>query len=258
MNGYRFSDAILAAVCIALLGGVGSARAQDAPDYSSSDTAEKPVQWTFATPEQDGRPGLYYFYRGVEAVDRGQYTFAVDMYKTSASWAYKPAEYNLAVMYAKGEGVPIDKPLAMAWAALAAERGDSDYVEAREAIYAELTPQEFAKANELWRDLKKTYADDHALVRAKARWAMTKASLTGSRVGAVGNLRIGGVGSMSGGFTGGWMIGSVAYRQLLESTDPYDPRFVPPVGIATVGPIVPLPREVPLRPEKSDTPRGRP
>jgi hypothetical protein len=252
MNGYRFSDAILAAVCIALLGGVGSARAQDAPDYSSSDTAEKPVQWTFATPEQDGRPGLYYFYRGVEAVDRGQYTFAVDMYKTSASWAYKPAEYNLAVMYAKGEGVPVDKPLAMAWAALAAERGDSGYVEAREAIYAELTPEEFQKANEIWRDLKKTYGDETALRRAKARWAMVKASITGSHVGAVGNLRIGGVGSMSEGLTGGWMIGPVAYRQLLESKDPYDPRFVPHYGTATVGPIVPLPDQAETPPAKTD------
>ena len=39
------------------------------------------------------------------------------MYETSASWAYKPAHYNLAVMYAKGEGVPVDRPRAMAWAA---------------------------------------------------------------------------------------------------------------------------------------------
>ncbi|HVT33894.1 MAG TPA: sel1 repeat family protein [Rhodanobacteraceae bacterium] len=250
MNGRRLLESLLSAACIALLAGPGAARAQDAPDYSSADTAEKPAQWTFATPEQDGRPGLYYFYRGVEAVDRNQYAFAVDMYRISASWAYKPAEYNLAVMYAKGEGVPVDKPLAMAWAALAAERGDPGYIEAREAIYAELTPQEFRKANEIWRDLKKTYGDETALRRAKARWAMVKASITGSHVGSVGNLRIGGVGSM---LPGGWMIGSVAYRQLLESKDPYDPRFVPHYGTATVGPIVPLPDQPAAPPAKTGT-----
>ena len=252
MNGRRRLEALLSAACIALLAGASAARAQDAPDYSSADTAEKPVQWTFATPEQDGRPGLYYFYRGVEAVGRKQYAFAVDMYKIAASWAYKPAEYNLAVMYAKGEGVPVDKPLAMAWAALAAERGDSGYIEAREAIYAELTPEEFQEANAIWRDLKKTYGDETALRRAKARWAMVKASITGSHVGAVGNLRIGGVGSMSEGLTGGWMIGPVAYRQLLESKDPYDPRFVPHYGTATVGPIVLLPDQAETPPAKTD------
>ena len=47
-----------------------------------------------------------------------QYKFAIDMYETSASWAYKPAQYNLAVMYMNGEGIAVDKPRAMAWAAL--------------------------------------------------------------------------------------------------------------------------------------------
>ena len=50
---------------------------------------------------------------------------------------------------------------------------------------------EFAKANEIWRDLKKTYGDDVALERAKMRWAQVKANMTGSRVGGVGNLKVG-------------------------------------------------------------------
>ncbi|HEY6894596.1 MAG TPA: hypothetical protein VI258_10540, partial [Rhodanobacteraceae bacterium] len=104
----------------------------DAPNYNSRGTTDRPVQWGFGTPEEDGRPGQYFYYRAVDAVKHKQYKFAVDMYETSASWAYKPAQYNLAVMYAKGEGVPVDKPRAMAWAALAAERGDKDYIDARE------------------------------------------------------------------------------------------------------------------------------
>ena len=51
--------------------------------------------------------------------------------------------------------------------------------------------------------------------------------------------------------SGGWMIGPVAYRQLLESKDPYDPRFVPHYGTATVGPIVPLPDETGASPAKT-------
>jgi len=236
----------------------------DAPNYNSRETTERPAQWGFGTPEEDGRPGQYFYYRAVDAVNHKQYKFAIDMYETSASWAYKPAQYNLAVIYAKGEGVPVDKPRAMAWAALAAERGDQDYIDAREAIYADLTKDEFAKANEIWRDLKKTYADDIALERAKTRWAQVKANITGSRVGSIGNLKVGA--ETSGGkltfmnpngrsaidgnqfsgasvLAGGSTDGAVAYKQLRESANPYDPKFEQPIGTATVEPIVPLPNE---------------
>ena len=245
----------------------------DAPNYNSRDTTERPAQWGFGTPEEDGRPGQYFYYRAVDAVKRKQYKFAIDMYETSASWAYKPAQYNLAVMYVKGEGIPVDKPRAMAWAALAAERGDRDYVDAREVIYADLSKDEFAQANVIWRELKKTYADDVALERAKARWAQVKAGITGSRVGGVGNLKVGAESSggkltyimpngrsaldanaVSGAsvLTGGSIDGSVAYRQLRESANPYDPRFEQPVGTAIVEPIVPMPNEKTDAPSSND------
>jgi hypothetical protein len=172
-------------------------------------------------------------------------------------------------MYMKGEGVAIDKVRAMAWAALAAERGDQEYVDAREVIYADLTKDEFAKANALWRDLKKTYSDDVALERAKQRWAQVKAGITGSRVGGIGNLKVGAESSggkltyitpagrsavdgnaVSGAsvLTGGSVDGAIAYKQLRESADPYDPKFKQPIGTATVEPIVPL------RNDESDVP----
>jgi hypothetical protein len=161
----------------------------------------------------------------------------------------------------------------MAWAALAAERGDQDYVDAREMIYADLTRDEFAKANEIWRDLKKTYADDIALERAKTRWAQVKAGITGSRVGGVGNLKVGAESSggkltnitpagrsaidgnqVSGAsvLSGGSVDGAIAYKQLRESTNPYDPKFEQPIGTATVEPIVPMPNEKNDAPASSD------
>jgi hypothetical protein len=250
-----------------------AAAVEDAPNYNSSDTTERPTQWGFGTPEEDGRPGQYFFYRAVDAVRHKQYKFALDMYETSASWAYKPAQYNLAVMYLKGDGIPVDKPRAMAWAALAAERGDQDYVDAREVIYADLSKDEFAKANGIWRDLKKTYGDDVALERAKTRWAEVKAGITGSRVGGIGNLKVGAQSSggkltyimptgksaidgnqVSGAsiLAGGSIDGAVAYKQLRESTNPYDPKFEQPIGTATVEPIVPLPDNKSEAPASSD------
>jgi Sel1 repeat-containing protein len=248
-----------------------SAAAGDAPDYSSVTMSNLPSQWGFGTPEEDGRPGQYYFIKAVDASKRHQYRFAIDMYRASASWAYKPAQYNLAVAYLDGDGVPVDKPRAMAWAALAAERKDADYVEARELIYAALTKEEFAKANEIWRELKLTYGDAVALERAKTRWAEVRAGITGSRVGGVGALRVGvpahnvqpvdispatgkppvdgNTFSPGGILTGGSVDGATAYRQLRESDNPYDPKFLrKPEGTAIVDPIVPLPDD-----GKSDT-----
>jgi hypothetical protein len=263
MDTRKVLAAALAAAFVALLA-PQSATAGDAPDYSSDAMSNLPSQWGFGTPEEDGRPGQYYFIKAVDAAKHRDYRFAIDMYRAAASWAYKPAQYNLAIIYLRGDGVPVDKPRAMAWAALAAERNDADYVEARELIYADLTKDEFAKANEIWRELKPTYGDAVALERAKTRWAQVKAGITGSRVGGIGALRVGtpahnvkpvdlnvatgkppvdgntfGPGGI---LTGGSVDGATAYRQLRESDNPYDPKFLrKPEGTATVEPIVPLP-----------------
>jgi hypothetical protein len=184
------------------------------------------------------------------------------MYQVAASWAYKPAEFNLGVMYARGQGVPADLPRAMAWMALAAERNDKRYVDARELVYAQLSKAQFEQANAIWQDLKKTYGDETALRRAKARWVEVRTHITGSRVGFAGHVDIGTPPPSSGDpsaakgtpgvhktattsaeiFNGGDAVdGSIAYRRLRESDNPYDPKFERlPLGTATVEPLVPV------------------
>jgi hypothetical protein len=252
--------------------------------YDSKDNADRPADQTFGSPEDAARPGAKYFFTAARAIRDKDYAFAINMYEVSASWGYKPAQYNLGIMYAKGEGVPVDRARGMAWMALAAERGDQRYVEAREVIYADLSKDEFAHANELWRELKKTYGDDVAFERAKVRWAQVKSEMTGSRVGAAGPLMIGsanaggqlstiqptlkarpdppgpkgsgntsskpGNSSVNGFATAAFGVlggsgedGSIAYRQLRESNNPYDPKFEwhnSPImsGTATVGPVI--------------------
>ena len=246
----------------------------DAPSYESDHGAEARLRGIGATPEVDARPGEYYFMLGAQAYERHDYAHAIEMYRVAASWAFKPAEYNLGVMYARGQGVAVDLPQAMAWMALAAERNEPHYVDAREAVYAELTKEQFEQANVIWRELKKTYGDEVALRRAKARWAEVKAKMTGSRVGSVGNLQVGMPNPSTGDpsfqkivnpevkkalehqgvntarstvsspaeVTGGQGIdASIAYRQLRESDNPYDPKFDRgAVGHATVGPLEPV------------------
>lgn len=266
-----FSLCISIAFCL-----MGSAHAGNvAPSYDSEFNASRPAGTSFVTPEDNARPGEFYFYKAAEAISRKQYTFATQMFTVAASWAYKPAEYNLGVMYFSGDGVPVDRPRGMAWMSLAAERNDSDYVDARELYYAQLSPEEFAKANEIWRELKKTYGDDVALKRAKARWREVRNGATGSRLGFVGSLVVGSPngpkggtpvgkprGSQAGnmgdtmgaspfGLTGGNQVdGSEAYRQLRESDNPYDPKFRTDVGTVAVGALIPGDKKSEVKPEK--------
>lgn len=229
--------------CLLCIAAAMSSRtaADEPPEYASIANDERPASWSFSLPEDDARPGLKFYYRAVKALEKGQYGLAIDMYEASASWAYKPSAYNLGVMYLHGEGTTVDRPRAMAWLAIAAERGDASYVEARELVYSALDAAEFERANEIWRELKQTYADDAALPRARMRWAQARAAMTGSRVGSPGPLRIvGAQGNAQYGIPGGavHLDGSIAYRQLIESADPYDESFRrAPTGTARVGPI---------------------
>ncbi len=206
-------------------------------------------------------PGEYFFYKGVEAIKHDDLRHAVAMYKVAASWAYKPAEYNLGVIFAKGEGgVPVDLPQSYAWMVLAAERGDATYVAARDHVKSALSADQLKQSESLLVDMQKTYGDQIALARAKARWHDVLFNATGSRVGfTAGNMQSGSASGFRGnpteatkmvspkksggapsGITGATDLignsggdGSIAYRDLRATDNPYDPRFN--VGVITVG-----------------------
>ena len=241
-----------------------------APDYGSGAAAGNLSNGNFNTPESEGRPGVKFFALGVQAFRKGDYRHAIDMYKVAASWAYKPAEYNLAVMYFKGQGVPVDRPLGAAWMVLAAEHGDASYVQARDMMVTLLSKSQFMQTDEHWGSLRKTYGDAVALRRAKAQWAWVKTHQTGTRVGGTtGELS---VGVLDGGHTpcfaqrwrqtredgygaailqGGSIDGSIAYRQFRQSDDPYDPVFLKNRrGTVEVEPLTPLRSNDNKRPAK--------
>jgi TPR repeat protein len=202
------------------------------------------------SPLSDARPGQYFFDLAVQNISKNDYRYAVMLYKVAASWAYKPAEYNLGVVFVKGEGgVPEDHLQGLAWLTLAAERGDKQYVAARDRVRGALPPSEVAQADAIAVELSKTYGDEHALPRAKLRWRGVRNNPTGSHVGFVSNLKVGamnvasnsnprgskasgrlgtngGISGQAAGLTGGnYVDGSIAYRDLRESDNPYDPKF---------------------------------
>ncbi len=233
-----------------------------APTYNTDPAFGTLPNAGYNTPEADARPGEYYFKVAVRAFQKKQYKFAIDMYKVAASWAYKPAEYNLGVMYFRGQGIPADRPRGAAWMVLAAERNDPRYVQVRDLMINLLSKTEFARADTLFGQLKPTYGDKVALHRAKVRWAYVRSHMTGSRVGgSTGPLRVGaaggGVNTPAGGVQGtlsaslehsdstGFEItggqdtdGSIAYQQFRQSDNPYDPKFRNKLAPTTsIGPL---------------------
>ena len=101
--------------------GASTAQKETAPYDSEYAAAERDMGNGFNTPEADARPGEYYFLLAVHAYSKKDFAFAVQMYEVAAAWAYKPAEYNLAIMYARGQGVAADLPRGLAWMAIAPE-----------------------------------------------------------------------------------------------------------------------------------------
>ena len=57
--------------------------------------------------------------------DRGDYTQAARLFRPLAEQGIASAQFNLGVMYARGQGVPQDYQAALKWYRKAAEQGDA-------------------------------------------------------------------------------------------------------------------------------------
>lgn len=107
----------------------------------------------------------------------------------SARYADKPAQAMIAEMYWKGIGVPQDRALGYAWMDLAAERFYSNFVIMREQYWGALDETQRREAIERGQPLLAEYGDDVAKPRM-AKILRKQRTMTGSRVGFVGNLQI--------------------------------------------------------------------
>jgi hypothetical protein len=135
-------------------------------------------------------PGAYFFHKGCEYQKRGEMTAAIDAWLISASWAMKDAQYNLGIVYFKGLGVATDRPKGIAWLALSAERGMPAFESSLAAAWQEASDAEREAANATWRELKPRYGDTATLGRARARFVNELNSITGSRVGMPGAVKV--------------------------------------------------------------------
>jgi len=89
------------------------------------------------------------FEDGEAALGKGDYVTAAREYRKAAEQGFAKAQYNLGVMYRKGEGVPQSYVQAHMWFNLAATQGMEGAKETRDSIAKKMTSAQIAEAQEL-------------------------------------------------------------------------------------------------------------
>jgi uncharacterized protein len=88
-------------------------------------------------------------YSAHTAYEKGDFAAAFQQYKDLAELGQPHAQFNLAVMYARGEGVTASNTNAHAWASLAAQNGDARGKELADKLEPMLTPTSLLFSAEL-------------------------------------------------------------------------------------------------------------
>lgn len=115
-------------------------------------------------------PGQFNYCVGRNRLIAGRYAQAVEMFELAASWASKPAQQLLGVMYFNGEGVPRDRALGLAWLQLAAERGDAYATRLLQSALRVANAEEKAGASVDFARMEPRYADRVAALRADNKY----------------------------------------------------------------------------------------
>ncbi len=147
-----------------------TAWAGDTPQQDDPASSKALANQQCAIGEEKFLPGDYYYCLGTQAYGQGYYDRAQKFFTTAASWASKPAQYVLGVMALNGDRQSANRPLAIAWFALAAERHREDFVAAYQKALAQSSEADKHAAEALLRQMRPTYADATAAVRAERRY----------------------------------------------------------------------------------------
>lgn len=116
-------------------------------------------------------PGDFFYCIAERSYGHGNVAESQRFFKEAASWASKPAQYVLGVMALNGDHEPADRPLGIAWLALASERPNSSFREVYETAWRSATPDERERAQSLLKAMRPTYGDIAAAPRAERRYA---------------------------------------------------------------------------------------
>lgn len=170
----------LSALLICMLGVPMAAAAATAPATPAVNKAPSDADLantSCAIGEEKFLPADYYYCLATQSYGEQHFGRAQKFFTTAASWASKPAQFVLGIMALNGDHQPVNRPLALAWLSLAAERPQSTFKAADTSAQAGATPAERQAAEKLLAQMRPTYADATAAVRAEKRYAQGMATL---------------------------------------------------------------------------------
>ena len=115
--------------------------------------------------------------------EAGDYDRALLIYRDElAPLGDKYAQYMVGFMHLHAQGVEQDRPEALAWYRLAAERGEPVLLQARDELARQLSAAEVAAANQIFTDLWRSIGDSTLVMELIRRDMDILRSRTGSRI----------------------------------------------------------------------------
>jgi len=166
-------------------------RAQSIPVAPAPDAKQLgELQWfedTLAIPGvAQQHPDIRYRELAISAYRHGYKERALKMFMRAASYADKPSQAAVALMYWEGQGTSVDRPRAYVWMDLAATRGYDRFIAKREYYWSQLSDAERAEALRVGQDIFAKYDDKLALHRLRLELDSVRMNVVGSHVGFVG------------------------------------------------------------------------
>ncbi|OOG63406.1 hypothetical protein B0E46_10415 [Rhodanobacter sp. B04] len=165
---------------------MGAAATDGVSAPKSADTAPSDADLAStkcAIGEERFLPGDYFYCLATLSYGEQHYGYAQKFFQEAAGWGSKPAQYVLGIMALNGDHQPVNRPLALAWLTLAAERPRSSFGQAYQSAYAHATVAERQAAESLLAKLRPVYADATAAVRAEKRYTQGMAQLAHANAG---------------------------------------------------------------------------
>ncbi|MFY2763879.1 hypothetical protein [Arenimonas sp. MALMAid1274] len=179
------SRPLMLALCLALSALSSSALAQTPPPTPKDNERTGDEKYIMSTTGfLDYHPDLRHRLAGQGHYRKKRYEQALASFMRGARFADKPSQAMVGEMLWKGEGAPMDRPMAYLWMDIAAERGYRLMLAKREHYWNALTEAERARALELGDALYGEYADAYAKPRMERQLRRARLNRTGSRVGA--------------------------------------------------------------------------
>jgi TPR repeat protein len=124
-------------------------------------------------------PGDFNFCLAAKDWQAGRHAQATEFLQLAAGWGDKAAQMALGVAYFNGDGVPQDRALGLAWLGLAAERHGATASGLFASARSKVDAAEFARADTLYQQMRATYGDEVAAVRADKHYRRAVHALQG-------------------------------------------------------------------------------